>query len=225
MPNTIAAGSCQPSPCSAASAIRTAPPASAAAAPTPWVSALANSSRGSWTMAEVSVICAPCTVRVEQSINRCPCAALTCGAGPCRPRTVGRACAPDVARGWNPSRRSGASARGHHVRLLARGHELHARRALLRQLQVDPRRREVDQLAGAVDGQVHRVLLAQLLQLLRFRAFDPARGRHLHLLERGLHPPSQQRRVGKECVSTCRSRWSPYNSKTKSSNHQHNAYT
>src|SRR3546814_8421537 len=65
----------------------------------------------------------------------------------------------------------------HHVRLLARGHELHARRALLRQLQVDPRRREVDQLAGAVDGQVHRVLLAELLQLLRVRAFDPARDR------------------------------------------------
>src|SRR3546814_19198198 len=28
---------------------------------------------------------------------------------------------------------------------------------------------------------------------------------HLHRLER-----SEERRVGKECVSTCRSRWSPY---------------
>src|SRR3546814_11487459 len=26
---------------------------------------------------------------------------------------------------------------------------------------------------------------------------------------------SEERRVGKECVSTCRSRWSPYNSKKK----------
>src|SRR3546814_21097758 len=26
---------------------------------------------------------------------------------------------------------------------------------------------------------------------------------------------SEERRVGKECVSTCRSRWSPYNQKTK----------
>ena len=26
----------------------------------------------------------------------------------------------------------------------------------------------------------------------------------------GLHVRSEERRVGKECVSTCRSRWSPY---------------
>src|SRR3546814_21002875 len=29
---------------------------------------------------------------------------------------------------------------------------------------------------------------------------------------------SEERRVGKECVSTCRSRWSPYHSKKKSNN-------
>src|SRR3546814_13761745 len=29
---------------------------------------------------------------------------------------------------------------------------------------------------------------------------------------------SEARRVGKECVSTCRSRWSPYHSKTNHSN-------
>src|SRR3546814_20748351 len=29
---------------------------------------------------------------------------------------------------------------------------------------------------------------------------------------------SEERRVGKECVSTCRSRWSPYHSKQKKSN-------
>src|SRR3546814_18469150 len=43
------------------------------------------------------------------------------------------------------------------------------------------------------------------------RAVDPGEGRE------GVHPParfrenrSEERRVGKECVSTCRSRWSPY---------------
>src|SRR3546814_4270412 len=29
---------------------------------------------------------------------------------------------------------------------------------------------------------------------------------------------SEERRVGKECVSTCRSRWSPYHSKKKKNN-------
>src|SRR3546814_16513225 len=32
---------------------------------------------------------------------------------------------------------------------------------------------------------------------------------------------SEERRVGKECVSTCRSRWSPYHSKKKK-HYQHN---
>src|SRR3546814_16350001 len=42
--------------------------------------------------------------------------------------------------------------------------------------------------------------------------------------EGGRHSPverrirSEERRVGKECVSTCRSRWSPYHSKQKKSN-------
>src|SRR3546814_12370552 len=31
---------------------------------------------------------------------------------------------------------------------------------------------------------------------------------------------SEARRVGKECVSTCRSRWSPYHSKTKKNTRQ-----
>src|SRR3546814_15510811 len=37
------------------------------------------------------------------------------------------------------------------------------------------------------------------------------------------HKPvrSEERRVGKECVSTCRSRWSPYHSKKK----KHTQYT
>src|SRR3546814_17485312 len=35
---------------------------------------------------------------------------------------------------------------------------------------------------------------------------------------------SEERRVGKECVSTCRSRWSPYNSKKKDKNRDKDRY-
>src|SRR3546814_21116648 len=35
---------------------------------------------------------------------------------------------------------------------------------------------------------------------------------------------SEERRVGKECVSTCRSRWSPYHSKKKTSCYRYNKY-
>src|SRR3546814_1355375 len=31
-----------------------------------------------------------------------------------------------------------------------------------------------------------------------------------HIVVSGIAPRSEERRVGKECVSTCRSRWSPY---------------
>src|SRR3546814_5010379 len=50
------------------------------------------------------------------------------------------------------------------------------------------------------------------------RRLDPARN-PLHLAEVGAEHldadrrRSEERRVGKECVSTCRSRWSPYNEK------------
>src|SRR3546814_2627982 len=37
-----------------------------------------------------------------------------------------------------------------------------------------------------------------------------ARFDHDAFAEVGLDPRSEERRVGKECVSTCRSRWSPY---------------
>src|SRR3546814_19123612 len=33
---------------------------------------------------------------------------------------------------------------------------------------------------------------------------------------------SEERRVGKECVSTCRSRWSPYHYKKNQTNNKHN---
>src|SRR3546814_14458953 len=39
--------------------------------------------------------------------------------------------------------------------------------------------------------------------------------RRRHCRRRRRPGRSEERRVGKECVSTCRSRWSPYNSKKK----------
>src|SRR3546814_18578441 len=39
-------------------------------------------------------------------------------------------------------------------------------------------------------------------------AFFPKKGQPVHWLE--VQSRSEERRVGKECVSTCRSRWSPY---------------
>src|SRR3546814_11800048 len=36
-----------------------------------------------------------------------------------------------------------------------------------------------------------------------------------------IEPRSEERRVGKECVSTCRSRWSPYHYKKKTITNKH----
>src|SRR3546814_12043371 len=46
-----------------------------------------------------------------------------------------------------------------------------------------------------------------------------------HQPDQAADPPSrsEERRVGKECVSTCRSRWSPYHS--KKTNNKQNKYT
>src|SRR3546814_16974403 len=61
-------------------------------------------------------------------------------------------------------------------------------------------------VVGFVDaGQVYRSS-APTFQNLRFGAGIGARYR------------SEERRVGKECVSTCRSRWSPYNQKKNTKN-------
>src|SRR3546814_12481597 len=38
---------------------------------------------------------------------------------------------------------------------------------------------------------------------------------HAFFIHLVCHARSEERRVGKECVSTCRSRWSPYHYKTK----------
>src|SRR3546814_13363849 len=42
---------------------------------------------------------------------------------------------------------------------------------------------------------------------------------------KGFCDRSEERRVGKECVSTCRSRWWPYHSKEKSKYHEMFLYT
>src|SRR3546814_14554829 len=39
---------------------------------------------------------------------------------------------------------------------------------------------------------------------------NPSKGAELHEFSCHLFERSEERRVGKECVSTCRSRWSPY---------------
>src|SRR3546814_17771719 len=46
--------------------------------------------------------------------------------------------------------------------------------------------------------------------------YEPANTQHAdHRRDKPEIPRSEERRVGKECVSTCRSRWSPYHSKQK----------
>src|SRR3546814_2226665 len=52
----------------------------------------------------------------------------------------------------------------------------------------------------------NRLGLAQSFLRHRITVVTGAPDRH----ETRLHERSEERRVGKECVSTCRSRWSPY---------------
>src|SRR3546814_14697850 len=53
-----------------------------------------------------------------------------------------------------------------------------------------------------------------------FQRFDAARY-ILGATKRAPNNRSEERRVGKECVSTCRSRWSPYHSKKKKNNKEY----
>src|SRR3546814_13672944 len=65
-----------------------------------------------------------------------------------------------------------------------------------------------DLLSGA---QSNFFTLAQLLKQHGYRSrFIYGGEAHFDNMKR-----SEERRVGKECVSTCRSRWSPYHSKKK----------
>src|SRR3546814_12051810 len=67
--------------------------------------------------------------------------------------------------------------------------------------------------AGAAVADAHAGFGADLADLGPLFVGDAGRGRFLHDL---LVARSEERRVGKECVSTCRSRWSPYHEKKKS---------
>src|SRR3546814_1937882 len=60
-----------------------------------------------------------------------------------------------------------------------------------------------------IDGDLRREAFAR-----RSQARAACLGFHDRLFQHGLVKfRSEERRVGKECVSTCRSRWSPYHSK------------
>src|SRR3546814_2118294 len=66
-----------------------------------------------------------------------------------------------------------------------------------------------------------RVEPAQARYITHINAFHTKAAKvpaHTFVEERALaFAPARERRVGKECVSTCRSRWSPYHKKKKKS--------
>src|SRR3546814_14201080 len=62
-----------------------------------------------------------------------------------------------------------------------------------------------------LDGELQTLLFRIAQEGLNNVARHAAAGSVLlRLVERGRIVRSEERRVGKECVSTCRSRWSPY---------------
>src|SRR3546814_13703547 len=69
--------------------------------------------------------------------------------------------------------------------------------------------RTLPELAVAMDG-LFRQLGENLESAQRLAMFDPVTA-----LPNRINFRSEERRVGKECVSTCRSRWSPYDLKKK----------
>src|SRR3546814_11523084 len=50
-------------------------------------------------------------------------------------------------------------------------------------------------------------------------------GKNAQVASSGASSRSEERRVGKECVSTCRSRWSPYHEKKKQHRQQDTEYS
>ena len=64
-------------------------------------------------------------------------------------------------------------------------------------------------LGGELPLPTSRPLTANL-DVIRTQLFAPAARRHGAILEPSERRRSEERRVGKECVTTCRSRWSPY---------------
>src|SRR3546814_15633879 len=76
------------------------------------------------------------------------------------------------------------------------------------------------------EGFIHGIGMAiEAVRQLRGESTNPVPDAKTCLLAGGPGAPtrSEDRRVGKECVSTCRSRWSPYHSKNKLI--KHTAYT
>src|SRR3546814_4012540 len=78
--------------------------------------------------------------------------------------------------------------------------------------------------AGAARGSVHELVRADVDTYVRYAAAAPGgeknqvSGFQVFFADRGAGSAlraggSAERRVGKECVSTCTSRWSPYHSK------------
>src|SRR3546814_18536982 len=83
---------------------------------------------------------------------------------------------------------------------------LNMRLRSLRKLEEMELRRERDQLAGEREGLV-KLIESPARQRTRLKK-DLTTLRERYGPETELR--SEERRVGKECVSTCRSRWSPY---------------
>src|SRR3546814_14233347 len=72
--------------------------------------------------------------------------------------------------------------------------------------------------SGALGAAVNNFLGSYATQSVQYDVEDPPTGYDTGPGVFRVHPPyksgyaarSEERRVGKECVSTCRSRWSPY---------------
>src|SRR3546814_20182108 len=67
-----------------------------------------------------------------------------------------------------------------------------------------------DWSSDVCSSDLERQVAEALMELMTERGFPVAETSALVL-----DPRSEERRVGKECVSTCRSRWSPYHYKKK----------
>src|SRR3546814_16317976 len=77
---------------------------------------------------------------------------------------------------------------------------IYAAPAFFRHAPVHDHAQRIDRLVVDEDAHLDQIALAQA---------------DLFVIEAGIASRSEERRVGKECVRTCRSRWSPYHEKKK----------